>query len=77
MANQTPRNEMAERLADTVGHARFAKSYSGAMAHFGGRGGADEKERLMAWRQARAAPQRAPAEEPPPEGFRGEGLPRS
>lgn len=52
MANQTPRNEMAERLADTVRHARFAKRLAGALAGFGGRLGGDSRERLMLWRKA-------------------------
>ncbi len=61
MTEEQQRNDMAETLAHEVRDARFAKSYTSAMSHFGGRAVPDARERLMAWRKARPG-LRQPAE---------------
>jgi hypothetical protein len=53
MTEAQRRNGMGETLAHKVRDARFAKAYTSAMAHFGGRAVPDARERLMAWRKAR------------------------
>ncbi|MDB5378432.1 MAG: hypothetical protein JWR00_2878 [Rubritepida sp.] len=67
MADQTPRNEMAQRLARNVQHAHFAKSFASALAGFGGRMGANTRERLRLWRKAAPSPL-PPAAFPRPDG---------
>lgn len=68
MADHTPRNEMAQRLATNVQRAHFAKGFAGALKGFGGRPGANAHERLMLWRKAAPSPLRAFVEFPSPEG---------
>jgi hypothetical protein len=58
MADHTPRNEMAERLAREVRHAQFEKNRREGMAGFGGRDGADAKERRTLWQKAAPSPLR-------------------
>ena len=56
MADQTSRSDMAARLASTVQHAQHEKNRREGMTGFGGRDGADAKQRQALWRKAAPSP---------------------
>lgn len=68
MADRSSRNEMAERLAGNVQRAQFEKNRREGMAGFGGRDGADAKERQALWQKAAISPLRPAGDGTHPDG---------